>query len=413
MEAFGEDPRVKSTASLLNHSVFMNLPFTSLKVTRDDCVLFAPIRDTMRNKLDPPRMKIAVSSLTDVSNNDGTTVRAKSVFRLLQKRYDCTLIVRGTQESTSDNVKVIRPSKLWNLQLIPVILRNRFELVYCSNDFWGFFTYFALAKVRPCKVIVEAHGILSVESKLGLPNPRLIDKIKMRYWREKFATKFADCVVALAVDICSYYGRFNKCIFIVDNFIDEQQFAPQISSLARTSDDKQGKNVGLIGPFVERNINNYFLDFVYQNIDRFDPRIKFVVIGHCDYRITHERIRYTGYLSDFQDYVNQLTLLDAVLVPARFPSFGALTKILEPMACSVPVFTTPAGLVSFDHLTPGEDVFICEESEMVNKVNESLFDFNLMESVGKNARRTVETFYSAAANGQKLIRVIEQVRAAT
>jgi hypothetical protein len=48
-------------------------------------------------------------------------------------------------------------------------------------------------------------------------------------------------------------------------------------------DDKERKNVGLIGPFVQNNINNYFLDFVYQNIDRFDTRTDFIVIGQCDY----------------------------------------------------------------------------------------------------------------------------------
>ena len=220
--------------------------------------------------------------------------------------------------------------------------------------------------------------------------------------------KHADCIIALAEDISRYYGSLNKCIFIVDNFLDEKQFKPQKSSRKRMLDDKERKNVGLIGPFAQNHINNYFLDFVYQNIDRFDTRIKFIVIGQCDYRITNKRISYTGYLNDFQDYVNQIARLDAVLVPAQFPSFGALTKVLEPMACSVPVFTTPAGLVSFDHVTPGEDIFICDESELVAKVNESLFDDDLMESVGKNARCTFETYYSTAVNNEKLMGVIER-----
>ncbi len=359
-------------------------------------------------------MKIAISSLSDISMNEGTSLRAKRIFELLQNKYDCRLITRGKFDSKSDNVEVIRPSKLWNFQLVPVVLRNRFDLVYCSNDYWGFFTYFALAKLLPCKIIFEAHGILSVERKLNLPDPRLTQKvgIKMREWRERFVIKHADCVIALAQDIYRYYGRLNKCIFIVDNFIDEQQFTPQKGSPVRKSDDKEQKNVGLIGPFVQNNVNNYFLDFVYQNIDRFDARIKFTVIGQCDYKITNDRMSYTGYLDDFQDYVDQLTHLDAVLVPAKFSSFGALTKVLEPMACSVPVFTTPAGLVSFDHVTRGEDIFICDESELVAKVNESLFDADLMESVGKNARRTVETYYSTAANYEKLIRVIERLIAA-
>ena len=113
-------------------------------------------------------MKIAISSLSDICMNEGTSLRAKRILELLQKKYDCTLIIRGQHDSKFDNVEVIKPSKLWNLQLIPVFLKNRFDLVYCSNDYWGFFTYFALAKLLPCKVIFEAHGILSLERKLSL-----------------------------------------------------------------------------------------------------------------------------------------------------------------------------------------------------------------------------------------------------
>ncbi|MDD1721486.1 MAG: hypothetical protein LUP95_05825 [Euryarchaeota archaeon] len=51
----------------------------------------------------------------------------------------------------------------------------------------------------------------------------------------------------------------------------------------------------------------------------------------------------------------------------------------------MPVFTTPAGLISFDYVTPGEDIFIADESELVAKVNESLFDSDLMQRWGKSS----------------------------
>jgi glycosyltransferase involved in cell wall biosynthesis len=101
--------------------------------------------------------------------------------------------------------------------------------------------------------------------------------------------------------------------------------------------------------------------------------------------------------------------LDAVLVASTFPSSGPLNKILEPMACSLPVFTTPVGAVGLDHITSGEDIFISEESELVTKVNESLFDSDLMERVGKNARRTIEKHYGVEVNKGKLITAIEQL----
>lgn len=364
-------------------------------------------------------MKIAVSCLMDISSSAGTSVRAKRVFEVLQQKYECTLVMRGEHDSESDNVEVIRPSRFWNFQLIPVFLKHRFDLVYCSNDFWGFLTYFALAKLWPCKVILEAHGVISLEREERYPDPHLIDKVRIKIlkWREKFAVKHADCVVALSQDICRIYGKFNKRICIVQNFVDEKQLKPQKNSRQRISDNKERKNVGIIGPFFQkydmnRNflVSNYFLDFLYQNIHRFDSRIYFTVIGQCDYKIAHERISYTGYISDFQDYVDQLGLLDAVLVPSKYSSFGALTKVLEPMACSVPIFTTPAGLVSFDHVRPGEDILIYDEAELVDKVNKYLFDVELMESVGKNARNTIEEYYSKTVNSEKLIAVIDRVR---
>jgi len=362
-------------------------------------------------------MKIAISCLCDISRSDGTIVRARRVFEVLGKTHDCTLILRG-QESHAENVLVVRPSKLWNFQLIPVVLRNRFDLVICSNDFWGFLTYFALSKLRTCKVILEAHGVISREREERYPDPRPIDKIRIKTlrWREKFAVKHADCVIALSEDICKCYDRFNKRIFVVQNFVDETKFKHKKRSRERILDEKKRKNVGLIGPFVQkydtnRNalVSSSILDFVYENVQRFDERINFVIIGECDYRITNERISYTGYLRDFQDYVDQLAVLDAVLVPSKFSSFGALTKVLEPMACSVPVFTTPAGLISFDHVTPGEDILVYDESELVAKVNDYLFDTELMERVGKNARRTVEKYYSETVNSKQLAAIVDQL----
>jgi len=357
-------------------------------------------------------MKIAVSVLSDISRAEGVKVRAKRVFELLHKNYDCTLIIRGERDSISENVVVIRPSKLWNLQLVSVFLKDRFDLVFCESDFWGFFSYFMLARVWGCKVVLEAHGIFSVENESRLLNPNPVDKIRIQMdkWRERFVIKHADCVIALSSDICTYYRKFNKCIFLIPTFVDEKKFKSRKSANEEESDNGEEKIVGLIGPFAQHHyVDLNSLDFLYRNIIEFDERIKFVVIGECDYRIRNERVSYTGYLSDSKDYANELTLLDAVLVASRFPTSGPLNKILEPMACSLPVFATPTSAVGLDHIRPGTDIFVCDERELVAKVNESLFNADLMEKVGKNARGTVETYYSADVNYRKLVEVINRL----
>lgn len=354
-------------------------------------------------------MQIAISCIGDISMDDGTSVRAKRVFELLQNEYDCTLIMRGRGPSKANNVEVIKPSKLWNFQLIPVVRKSRFGLVYCVSDFWGFFTYFALGKLYNFKTVFEAHGVLSREAEFDLRDPSPIDKLKIQAlkWRERFVVKHADCVIALSSDIYNNYRKFNKCIALVLVFVDETKFKRR-ENPAQCPDDKE-KTIGLIGPFVHNGLNNSALDFVLRNIDEFDERIKFVIIGRCDYETRNERIEYTGYLNEY-DYADRLTRLDAVLVgESRKYTSGPFNKILEPMACSVPVFTTPVGAVGLDHITSGEDIFISEESELVTQVNESLFDSDLMGRVGENARRTVEKHYSIEVNKGKLIAVIEQM----
>jgi glycosyltransferase involved in cell wall biosynthesis len=79
------------------------------------------------------------------------------------------------------------------------------------------------------------------------------------------------------------------------------------------------------------------------------------------------------------------------------------------MACLLPVFTTPVGAAGLDHITAGEDIFIYDESEMVAKINELLFDADLMERAGAKARRTIETYYSAAVTETTLIEVINRL----
>jgi glycosyltransferase involved in cell wall biosynthesis len=54
-------------------------------------------------------------------------------------------------------------------------------------------------------------------------------------------------------------------------------------------------------------------------------------------------------------------------------------------------------------------MLVCDEAELVEKVNKNLFDVDLMEKVGKNARYTIEKYYSKTVNSKKLIAVIDRV----
>jgi glycosyltransferase involved in cell wall biosynthesis len=359
-------------------------------------------------------MRIAVSVFKSLKTTDGASVRAKRIYDVLASSgYDVTLIATDDKDFIREGAVLVSPArtKLWNLKLIPVIINNKYDCVYCSWDFLGFVTYCLFSKLYKYKVIFEAHGILSEEFKTSFSHTlrsRFIINIEFRAFQalEKFAVKRADVVIALSSDVYNFYKKFRENIELIPVFVDEEKFKANresISTHKRTGE----KVIGLIGSFDQKNINMHFLDFLYSNLDQFDERIRFVIIGTCDNKINDKHVLYTDYLEDVQQYVDQLTLLDAVLVPALFPTFGPCNKILESMACSVPVFTTPIGAMGLDHITNGEHILIFDESELVDKVNTHLFDEELMGHISNNARRIVEAYYSTKVNKAKITHVID------
>ena len=352
------------------------------------------------------KIKIVISVLGDISTSDGTTIRAKRIFKMLKEVYSVTLITRSDKKQKSKDIIIITPAKtkLWNLKLIPVIIKNKFDVAYCSNDWFGFITYYLLSRIYKYKTIIEAHSILSKEWK-----ERGDIELKVKFYQiiERFVVKHADYVIALSENTFKFYERYSKNIDLIPVFIDENVF--KINTEIETKKyQRDHKLIGLIGPFDDM-ANKYFLEFVYTLINLLDNRIKFLIIGRCDNKIENERITYTGYLESIQDYVGLLSDLDAVLVPSKIATYGPLNKIIEPMSCSLPVFTTPKGLVGLYYVEHGKDILVFEEDELVDKINKLLFDDKLMKDIGKNARRTIEKYYSKKANEKKLIRVLEKL----
>jgi len=348
----------------------------------------------------------------NIFESDGNTVRAKRVLNELNKVHEVMLVSLGKGEAPqSENLVLLAPRwrKLWNLWLATIILRNRFDCIYCSNDWRGFFTAYLFSKfpkVVKYKVIFEAHSIVSETTK-NLEGKSI--KFRLSRLVEKLVIGHADYVITLSPNTLETYCRYNKNIEMIPVFVDEDLFKRSEGTKRKQHDIKsQLKYIGLIGPFGV-GANKGFLEFIAGHQVEFDPRIRFVGIGKCERELTRERIIYTGYLSSVQDYITQLTRLDAVLIPSVFATTGPCNKILEAMFCSLPVFTTPKGMVALYYLEPGRDIFVFEEKELPSKINELIFDEALMRQVGNSARKAVERYYSKKVNRDKIVKVIHRV----
>lgn len=356
--------------------------------------------------------KIAISVVVDLFADEGTTVRPKRVGELLRDSFDICFITRSSsdlEEIDGIPVQMVRPARtrLWNLKLFRTLSGTDYDYIYCSSDWFGFLTYYFLRRFYHYKIIFEAHTIISEEFKERKANP-----LKVFFFQvlEKFVVKRSDFLVTLSENIYEFYS-YKKNIELVHVFIDEDLFRDQdedrfISDHIRKSDDDH-RVVGLIGPFDEFS-NRYFLEFLEKNMDRFDDRIHFKIIGKCQERIDHPKIEYTGYIEGIQDYVKVLSSLDALLVPSRTATLGPLNKIVEAMACSVPVFTTPKGIVGLYNIRAGQEVYVFSEDDLVSGLNDNIFGEELIKVAG-NARGYVEKYYSKEANKQKLMGIFNRL----
>lgn len=361
-------------------------------------------------------MRVAISVFNYLSEDDGTTVRAKRVLNALAKHFDTSLVAMKSgkedrQQAQITCISVPRARQFlqipaWLMGLFRVLITNRFDVVFCSNDWFGFSVSYLLSLIYRYPVIFEAHGILSEEYRV-LGRSKII--VGFASLVEKFVINHASVVVALSQVIFNFYRQYNQNIVLVPVFLDTghyQRDARKRLELRRKY-RVSGKLIGLIGPFDSR-WNEHSLKFLNSSLAKFDDSVTFMAIGKCGRlkpeQTIHQRFVFTGYVND---YVGHLSCLDAVVVPSRLPTSGPLNKILESMSCSLPVFTTRQGAVGLDYVQHGKDIFISEEEELPALINRLIFDDELMHAVGKNARQTAAGFYSAQVNSERLVKLIK------
>ena len=341
-------------------------------------------------------MKIAIWLFANRSTAFGTAVRARSLVEVLNEKHEVTVI---GDVGRLDKVRYIRGIYRL-LKLVLTILKNRFDVVIFENDFRDFFLCYPLLRMRGAKLIFDAMGFYSeIEDRWNPPKWL----VKLRQIVEKFVIQHADHNIAISPGNLNFYQSYTNNISLVPHFIDEVVFRSR--GVSQHQHQKGYKLVGIIGSFA-RPENLVSLEFVYDNFDKFDPRIRFVVIGSCDWRIESDRIIYTGYLPN-ADYAKQLHSLDAVL-DYKEPTKGPYTKVIEAMACGLPVFTAPRGMMGFEQATPGEDILVYPKEELVGKVNELIFDDDLMKRIGEKARITAEKYFTKAANREELLSIIDR-----
>lgn len=344
--------------------------------------------------------KVAVSVLARdiVKATSALGGRALVIQRVLNKVLDVKIIARTGIQNRIDSLIAVHPanSPFWNIQIIPILFKYRFDLIYCVGDRLGFLSYYLLSKILKYKIIFEITEvypeIIELQHRHNVSTGIINEFFPML---DRFAVQHADRVIAVADYIREYYIKYRNHIDLVPLFVDDDIFE-LVNKCKGLKCKDEHITVGLIGPF-DVSSGQYYLDYLYDHIDQFDNKIHFLIIGRCGHAVQDKRIRYTGFIESREDYIHSLCALDAALITHKDTDPGPYTKILDCMACSLPVFTTKKGIVGLNKLRPGQDIIVLEDERLVEQLNCVIFDDRMMIRIGENAQKAIKKHYSSSA----------------
>ncbi|MEM3191237.1 MAG: hypothetical protein QW292_03935 [Candidatus Parvarchaeota archaeon] len=191
----------------------------------------------------------------------------------------------------------------------------------------------------------------------------------------------------------------NKFTVVSGIVIDEQKLVSKRSDaqgwrVVNKLTDKM--LVGVIGPF--RGKNNSTLNFVLDNMGRFDPRIVFIMIGEFDSRRFHsnERMKFIGKV---EDMVDSLRLVDCLLIVREFRTGAPMSKMVYAMGAGLCVVTNETEGLPVNNW---EHAIVCRTGGIVATLNYLVNNQSELHRIGKNALEFARKEFNSKIENAKL-----------
>jgi glycosyltransferase involved in cell wall biosynthesis len=341
------------------------------------------------------------------SRGNGDLARCRKIQSLLADSFEVRLF--GFRHF-SDKNKLLWPFLIpyWLANFLREIIADDWNIIYCYNQ--RYIILFlkimqVLLRKKRFKIIYDA--VLT----WNLMTPTKTVRYALRKVIEGFSGKNADLVVAVSELTRFFFKSYSSRVVLLPTLIDPNIFCfdeyGRKIFRAKYGIKENEKLLGIIGPF-DTEYNKPSLEFLKRNIRRFNPSIKFMVVGRCpdELKVNNKAIIFTGFVDD---YIGHLSALDAVLIIRAVPTDGAINRIVEAMAIGLPVFTNPIAFATIDHATSGKDIFVFEEDELVTKINSLIFNDKLLKDVGERARKLAKTYYAQELYKAQLLEALKQV----
>lgn len=298
-------------------------------------------------------------------------------------------------------------SKSMEREIFELTMANTYDIVYISLQRMMLYADY----VKSGKIVLDRIDALSLNMKRRAENERnpikkaifYFEYLNVRHYERSAKRKYDWCVITSEVDKMAI-GDNN--IIVVPNGVDTEYFQPQ-----KIEKDIDIIFTGNMGYFPNIDAMKYFSKDIMPKILRKRPDIKLYIVGTAPVNdiksLNDDKIVFvTGFVKDIREYLNRAKVF---IAPLRSGS-GIQNKILEAMACALPVVTTLYGNAGIKAEAGKQLVMADEPFEFSQRVLELLKNEQKRIEVGNEARKMAISNFSWSSSVIKLEELYNKVQ---
>lgn len=362
-------------------------------------------------------------------------------IKILSKRYNITLLTLYENENQLKNLKNLEPfckkvicikltkiKSFLNILIYGFFTKLPLQVIYfksgkfkrqietlLQNDSFDIIHVYTLRMAEYVKNLKKSKVLDLIDSmQLNLvrrvQSEKYLNKIlfreelmRIRRYENEIIRRYDATIVVSNIDkdkICC------EQILVVPNGVDINQYKRYISLPLNNTIIFSGN----MSYFSNQHAVKWFLKNCFQEIKRKIADVKFVIVGTSPSKSIKDisdgnSIIVKGYVESMTDELNNAQI---AIVPMQSGS-GIQNKVLEAMACELPVVCTTLGRGDIKAVDKKHLIIADNPAEFSNTCIMLLKDHELAQTIGKQARKFVENNYSWEMNVNKIEEIYESI----
>ena len=309
---------------------------------------------------------------------------------------------------------LIRPNPAWVERLQAVYRQHKLQVTWFEQMHWG--QYVPLAQRHGSLTIMDTANIQSDLTRQFLstvpPGPNYVRRwvvYQLQRWHEHTLFRHFDHIVSVSEVDRRYHARFvgDQLSKLVPNYVHESWYEPDLP-MAR--DDDTVVATASFNAFQNRAGTEWLLTKVWPEVCEQHPQARLNLVGRGAEIFTAlandlSGVRCVGEVPSAAPYLRQA----AVSVVPILNASGSRLKILEALACSVPVVSTSLGAQGIDVVSGESGILADSATDFALAILALLKDQAKSACLARNGLELLRREYSFEVNTERIRQLVEEL----